>query len=137
MPARRATRQRAAVVPRAILSYDAIMTERLYYTDSYLRTFEARIVDRADDGRTVYLDRTTFYPTSGGQLFDTGTLAGVAVTDVVDEGDRIAHILAAPARTPRRVTAPSTGRAASTTCSSTPASISSPPSSPTDSPSTP
>lgn len=73
------------------------MTERLYYTDAYLRTFDARIVDRANDGRTIYLDRTAFYATSGGQPFDTGTLAGIPVTDVVDEGDRIAHVLAAPA----------------------------------------
>jgi len=77
--------------------YDAFMTERLYYTDAYLRGFDARIVHRANDGRTVYLDRTAFYPTSGGQPFDTGTLAGIAVTDVVDEGDRIAHVLASPA----------------------------------------
>ena len=52
------------------------MTERLYYTDSYLTHFDARIVERADDGRRVYLDRTAFYPTSGGQLFDTGTVGG-------------------------------------------------------------
>jgi alanyl-tRNA synthetase len=77
--------------------YDAFMTERLYYTDAYLRGFDARIVDRANDGRTIYLDRTAFYPTSGGQPFDTGTLAGIALTDVVDEGERIAHILASPA----------------------------------------
>ncbi len=70
------------------------MTERLYYTDAYLREFDATIVGRADEGRRVYLDRTAFYPTSGGQPFDTGTLDGVAVEDVVDEGDRIAHVLA-------------------------------------------
>src|SRR5580700_9724937 len=70
------------------------MTERLYYTDSYLRDFAARITARADDGRTVYLDRTAFYPTSGGQPFDTGSIAGVAVLDVVDEDGRIAHKLA-------------------------------------------
>ena len=73
------------------------MTERLYYTDAYLRSFDARIVHRASDGRTIYLDRTAFYPTSGGQPFDTGTLGGVAVTDVVDEGERIAHVLVAAA----------------------------------------
>jgi alanyl-tRNA synthetase len=73
------------------------MTERLYYTDAYLRDFDARIVVRANDGCTVYLDRTAFYPTSGGQPFDKGTLAGIAVTDVLDEGDRIAHILESPA----------------------------------------
>ncbi len=87
----------APVVRAAIPLYDAGMTERLYYTDAYLRDFDARVVDRANDGRTLYLDRTAFYPTSGGQPFDTGTLAGIAVTDVVDEDDRIAHVLAAPA----------------------------------------
>ena len=81
----------------AIPLYDAIMTERLYYTDAYLRDFDARIVDRANDGRTIYLDRTAFYPTSGGQPSDAGVLGGIAVTDVVDEGDRIAHVLASPA----------------------------------------
>jgi alanyl-tRNA synthetase len=85
------------VVPRAFLCYDAIMTERLYYTDAYLRSFDARIVDRANEGRTIYLDRTAFYPTSGGQPFDKGTLGGIAVVDVVDEGERIAHVLAQPA----------------------------------------
>src|SRR3569623_96135 len=72
------------------------MSERLYYTDAYLRDFDARVVDRAIEGRTLYLDRTAFYPTSGGQPFDTGTLGGIPVTDVLDEGARIAHVLAAP-----------------------------------------
>ena len=70
------------------------MTQRLYYTDSYLRDFHARVVDRSADGRTVYLDRTAFYPTSGGQPFDTGTIGGVAVVEVADEEDRVAHRLA-------------------------------------------
>jgi alanyl-tRNA synthetase len=72
------------------------MTERLYYTDSYLREFHASVVERADDGRRAYLDRTAFYPTSGGQPFDTGRLGGIEVTDVVDEGGRIAHVLSGP-----------------------------------------
>ncbi len=72
------------------------MTERLYYHDSYLRSFAACIVDTSADGRTVYLDRTAFYPTSGGQPFDTGSIAGVAVVDVIDEDERVAHRLAAP-----------------------------------------
>ncbi len=72
------------------------MTERLYYTDSYLREFEARVVERSADGQTVYLDRSAFYPTSGGQPFDLGSISGVAVVEVVDEEDRIAHRLAAP-----------------------------------------
>jgi alanyl-tRNA synthetase len=72
------------------------MTERLYYTDSYLTTFDARIVARAEDGHRVYLDRTAFYPTSGGQPFDRGTIEDVPVADVIDEGDRIAHVLSRP-----------------------------------------
>ncbi len=72
------------------------MTERLYYNDSYLREFSARIVDRSADGLTAYLDRSAFYPGSGGQPIDTGAIGGVRVVDVVDEDDRIAHRLAAP-----------------------------------------
>ena len=72
------------------------MTDRLYYTDSYIRDFEAAVTDRADDSRRIYLDRTAFYPTSGGQPFDTGQLGGVAVTDVIDEGERVAHLIAGP-----------------------------------------
>jgi alanyl-tRNA synthetase len=68
-------------------------TERLYYEDARLTEFRARVVERSADGHRVYLDRTGFYPTSGGQPHDTGTLGGVAVIDVVDEGERIAHLL--------------------------------------------
>ncbi|HLJ17392.1 MAG TPA: alanyl-tRNA editing protein [Bryobacteraceae bacterium] len=67
------------------------MTERLYYTDCYLRDFDARIA--AIDGGKVYLDRTAFYPASGGQPSDTGTLGSARVVDVIDEGERIAHII--------------------------------------------
>lgn len=72
------------------------MTERLYYTDSYLREFRARVTDRSEDGRRVYLERTAFYPISGGQPHDTGTIEGIAVLLVEDEGDRIAHVMDAP-----------------------------------------
>src|SRR4051812_22154321 len=72
------------------------MTERLYYTDAYRSTFRARVVDRSDDGRRIYLNESAFYPTSGGQPHDTGTLGGIAVIDVVDEDDRVAHVLAEP-----------------------------------------
>jgi alanyl-tRNA synthetase len=72
------------------------MTDRLYYADPYLREFDATI-QRVDtrDGRTVVtLDRTAFYPTSGGQPFDTGTLGPFRVVDVVDEDDgTIAHVV--------------------------------------------
>jgi alanyl-tRNA synthetase len=73
------------------------MTDRLYYTDAYVRDFTARVVDRSAEGGVVYLDRTAFYPTSGGQPFDLGSIGGVAVVEVVDEDARIAHRLATPA----------------------------------------
>ncbi|HTE46503.1 MAG TPA: alanyl-tRNA editing protein [Gemmatimonadaceae bacterium] len=72
------------------------MTNRLYYTDAYRAEFTAALVDRSDDGRRVYLDETAFYPTSGGQLHDTGTLNGLTVIDVQDEGERVAHVLDGP-----------------------------------------
>jgi alanyl-tRNA synthetase len=72
------------------------MTDRLYYSDSYLREFRARVVTVEDGGLRVYLDRTAFYPTSGGQPFDLGTLGGARVVEVVDEEDRVAHVLDAP-----------------------------------------
>src|SRR4051812_49310858 len=74
----------------------AAATERLYYTDAYTRTFDARVVDRADEGRRVYLASTHFYPTSGGQPHDLGLLGDIPVIDVIDEGDRVAHVLAQP-----------------------------------------
>ena len=69
------------------------MTERLYYQDCYLREFRAKVIDAVDDGRRVYLDRTAFYPTSGGQPFDTGTLGGAKVIEVIDEDERVAHVV--------------------------------------------
>jgi alanyl-tRNA synthetase len=70
-------------------------TERLYYADCYLREFEARVLrsEAVPNGFKVYLDRTAFYPASGGQPTDSGTLAGLAVLEAVDEGEEIAHLL--------------------------------------------
>ena len=72
------------------------MTDRLYYQDSYLTEFRARVVDASPDQQRIYLDRTAFYPTSGGQPFDTGQLGGSNVIEVIDEGNRIAHVLSDP-----------------------------------------
>jgi len=72
------------------------VTERLYYNDSYLREFRARVTGRSDDVRRIYLDRTAFYPASGGQPHDTGAIAGVALVEVEDEGEHIAHVVASP-----------------------------------------
>ena len=71
------------------------MTQRLYYTDSLRTTFDATVVavETAQGSSHVILDQTAFYPTSGGQPFDTGTIGGAAVTDVIDRDDAtIAHV---------------------------------------------
>jgi alanyl-tRNA synthetase len=72
------------------------MTDRLYYADAYLTTFDAQVVGRSEGDRHVVLDRTAFYPTSGGQPHDLGVLDGARVTDVIDEDDRITHVLESP-----------------------------------------
>jgi len=69
---------------------------RLYYQDAYLRQFSARVVDRSAEGCRLRLDRTAFYPTSGGQPHDKGTIAGAAVLDVIEEGDEVVHVTAEP-----------------------------------------
>jgi alanyl-tRNA synthetase len=73
-----------------------VSTNRLYYNDCYLSSFPAQVIDTSDEGRRVYLQSTAFYPTSGGQPYDTGFLGAQRVIDVVDEGERIAHVLAEP-----------------------------------------
>src|SRR3989344_6228999 len=77
-------------------------TERLYYRDSFLREFEARVlrVEPGEAGRCgVVLDRTAFYPTSGGQPHDLGALGDLAVEDVQEnEAGEVVHGVArAPA----------------------------------------
>jgi alanyl-tRNA synthetase len=73
-----------------------LSTERLYYSDCYLREFRASILEYGGDRTRIVLDRTAFYPTSGGQPHDFGTIGGVAVADVVDEGNRVVHVLEHP-----------------------------------------
>lgn len=79
------------------------MTERLYYHDSFLYDFDAHVVESLprEGKHAIVLDRTAFYPTSGGQVHDLGLLVSeekqIAVTDVVDEEDgRILHFAAEP-----------------------------------------
>jgi alanyl-tRNA synthetase len=72
------------------------VTERLYYRDPYLREFEASLLDTVSyEGQTaLVLDRTAFYPTSGGQPHDVGSFHDVRVLDVVDTDDgRILHVV--------------------------------------------
>lgn len=62
------------------------MTERLYYTNSKLLEFTGRVTDMVphDNRLAVVLDRTAFYPTGGGQPYDTGWLGHARVLDVID-----------------------------------------------------
>jgi alanyl-tRNA synthetase len=72
------------------------MTQRLYYSEPYRRSFDAKVLTATPAGDRIHvtLDQTTFYPTSGGQPHDTGTLGGVAVVDVVDNDDgTITHVV--------------------------------------------
>jgi alanyl-tRNA synthetase len=78
------------------------MTERLYYHDSFLYNFDAEVREVVETPRpAVVLDRTAFYPTSGGQIHDTGWLVfgdeKHRVTEIVDAEDgRVVHYLEAP-----------------------------------------
>ena len=72
------------------------MTRRLYYDDSYLTHFQAAVVEASPDRKRVVLDGSAFYPTSGGQPFDLGSMNGIRVTDVIDEGVHVVHYLEKP-----------------------------------------
>ncbi|HEY6337288.1 MAG TPA: alanine--tRNA ligase-related protein [Candidatus Sulfotelmatobacter sp.] len=79
------------------------MTTRLYYQDSFLYDFDAEVQDVIENPRpALILDRTAFYPTSGGQVFDTGWItsdddAKFRVTEVADAEDgKVVHYLEAP-----------------------------------------
>jgi len=86
------------------------MTDRLYYEDSFLYEFDGEVRDVIQSPRPgLILDRTAFYPTSGGQIHDTGWIAPVEgsanssarfrVTEVADTEDgRVVHYLEAPVR---------------------------------------
>jgi alanyl-tRNA synthetase len=81
------------------------MTDRLYYQDSFLYDFEAEVRNVLDTPRpAIILDRTAFYPTSGGQIFDTGWITHdentkLRVTEVADTEDgKVVHYLEAPVK---------------------------------------
>ncbi len=81
------------------------MTEHLYYSDSFLYEFDAEVLDFAtapDSRPALILDRSAFYPTSGGQIFDTGWIVAdgtpkLLVTEVLEQDDgTILHLLETP-----------------------------------------
>ena len=74
-------------------------TSRIYYTDARRLTFSATVLAQTveNGAARVVLDETAFYPTTGGQPHDTGTLGGVRVVDVVDADDGdVVHVLERP-----------------------------------------
>lgn len=78
-------------------------TERLYYRHPATQAFDATVVRSEPRGAhtAVWLDRTAFYPTSGGQPFDVGTLQGAPVIDVHDdEAGDVVHVVGANAPQP-------------------------------------
>jgi alanyl-tRNA synthetase len=81
----------------------SVGTRRLYFEDAYQTEFEADVIGRFEhQGKpAVVLDQTCFYPESGGQPADHGTLGDVQVIDVFEEGDRIVHLLDAEAAAAR------------------------------------
>ena len=74
------------------------MTERLYYSDSHIKTFKAKVSScvPVENGWNVILDRTAFFPEGGGQAGDTGIIGDTAVLDTRERGDEVIHLTAAP-----------------------------------------
>lgn len=74
-------------------------TLRLYYTEPWRRVFDARVVrvEPAAGRWRIWLDRTAFYPTSGGQPHDTGTLGAARVVEVADDEEGgVVHVVDIP-----------------------------------------
>lgn len=74
------------------------MTRKLYYEDSHLRTFTARVLscEKTEKHYEVILDRTAFFPGGGGQDPDTGTIGGVSVIGGKERGKDVVHYLSGP-----------------------------------------
>ena len=81
------------------------MTARIYYAEPSCRTFDAVVVRTLDyQGRPgVILDRTAFYPTSGGQPYDTGRLGATSVLETLDLDGDVVHVVLAPPAEGERV----------------------------------
>mgnify|MGYP001038044847 CR=1 FL=1 len=71
------------------------MNKRLYYEDPYLKEFKGKVLEkvRIDDKSAIVLDNTCFYPTSGGQPNDLGYIQSVPVIDVIEDKEKIVHVL--------------------------------------------
>jgi alanyl-tRNA synthetase len=73
------------------------MTKKLYHDDAYRQEFQAQVLERVTvgNGLGLILDKTCFYPTSGGQPHDQGTLNGIPVSDVFEREDdgAVVHVV--------------------------------------------
>ncbi|MBA7497914.1 Alanine--tRNA ligase [subsurface metagenome] len=71
------------------------MTKRLYYQNSYLKEFRAKVLKKIkiDNQPAVVLGETAFYPTSGGQPYDKGLIQNIPVVEVLEDNNEIIHIL--------------------------------------------
>lgn len=69
------------------------MSEKLYYKSAYIKEFDAVVTEcrETEKGAVIKLDKTAFYPEGGGQPCDLGTINGIEVTDVQEEGDDVLH----------------------------------------------
>ena len=69
------------------------MTDKLYYTDAYIKEFAATVIDSYTDGdrNVIILDRTAFFPEEGGQSADTGCIGDARVIDVREKDGVIYH----------------------------------------------
>lgn len=75
-----------------------MQTRKLYYEDSDIRTFTARVTgcEPAENGWAVTLDATAFYPEGGGQACDVGSLGNVRVVDVREKEQKLIHLCDGP-----------------------------------------
>ena len=69
------------------------MTEKLYYIDSHMKSFTARVIscEQAGERFEIILDRTAFFPEGGGQAGDTGCIGDIRVLDTREKNGKVVH----------------------------------------------